>query len=154
MGQPITTILRTPIAPGTAQNQPQAEPLHSKGNAFGKLLQSKIAQADGISLSGHASDRIRQRGLDVTETDLAKLSEAVTKADAKGAKDTLFLMKDNAFLVNIKNRVIVTVIDQQKLKDDIFTNIDSVAIVPKDGEQNSTHQSTGQDLLARMPLAR
>ena len=151
MAQNINTILRSPIVPGQVNDKSKVDSLHTENNAFGKLLQSKIASADGIKLSGHAADRIRQRGLDVSETDLTKLSEAVTKADAKGAKDTLFLMDDNAFLVNIKNRVVVTVMDQQKLKDDIFTNIDSVAIVAKDDNKS---ESNGQDLLSRMPRPR
>ncbi|GEM_PF-136570 len=152
MSKQINTILHTPVVPGNVNNKPKGtKNLHTAENAFGKLLQSKIASADGIKLSGHAADRVRQRGLNVTQTDLTNLSEAVTKADAKGAKDTLFLMGDNAFLVNIKNRVVVTVIDQQKLKDDIFTNIDSVAIVNKDGKSKELN---GQDLLSRMPLAR
>lgn len=151
MAQNINTILHRPILTGQTNEKPKAERLHSGDNAFGKLLQSKLAGAEGIKLSGHAADRIRQRGLNVSEADLTKLSEAVTKADAKGAKDTLFLMEDNAFLVNIKNRVVVTVLDQQKLKDDIFTNIDSVAIVPKEGQGG---ESSGQDLLSRMPRPR
>jgi flagellar operon protein len=38
-------------------------------------------------------------------------------------------MDDLAFIVSVKNRTVITVIDGQHLKDSVFTNIDSAIIV-------------------------
>jgi len=52
----------------------------------------------------------------------------VTRADEKGAKDSLVLLRDLAFIVNVKNRTVVTAVDGEHLKDNVFTNIDSAVI--------------------------
>ncbi len=41
----------------------------------------------------------------------------------------LILEGNKAYIVNIKNRVIVTVKDVSNLKDNIFTNIDGVLMI-------------------------
>ena len=42
---------------------------------------------------------------------MAKIESAIDKAAAKGAKDSLILFKDMAFIVNVNNRTIVTAMD-------------------------------------------
>jgi len=38
-------------------------------------------------------------------------------------------MDDLAFIISVKNRTVITVIDGQNMKDNVFTNIDSAIIV-------------------------
>ena len=64
--------------------------------------------------------------MNLTETDMNKLQEAVNKAEAKGAKDSLIMMKETAFIVNIPNRTVITALDVNKSSENVFTNIDSV----------------------------
>jgi len=51
------------------------------------------------------------------------------KAAAKGSKQSLFMMGDTAMVVSIKNRVVITAVDSDSMKDNVFTNIDSAAII-------------------------
>jgi len=51
------------------------------------------------------------------------------KAAAKGAKQSLFMMGDVGMVVSIKNRVVITAVDQDSMKENVFTNIDSAAII-------------------------
>jgi flagellar operon protein len=60
---------------------------------------------------------------------LALLKDAVNRAEAKGAKESLILMDRLALVVSVKNRTVITAVDDQNLKDNIFTNIDSAVIV-------------------------
>jgi flagellar operon protein len=60
---------------------------------------------------------------------LVKIEDAVERASQKGANESLLLMDDLAFIVSVKNRTVITVIDGQHLKDNVFTNIDSAIIV-------------------------
>jgi len=53
----------------------------------------------------------------------------MTKAAAKGAKDSLMLMDKTAFVVSVANRTVITAVAQDALKDNIFTNIDSAMIL-------------------------
>lgn len=52
-----------------------------------------------------------------------------TKSAAKGAKESLILMQDMAFIVNVKNRTVVTAMDSESMKDNVFTQIDSAVII-------------------------
>jgi flagellar operon protein len=59
---------------------------------------------------------------------MEKLNKAVSGAASKGAKDSLILMPNMAFIVNIPNRTVVTAMDGESIRDNVFTNIDSTVI--------------------------
>ena len=44
-------------------------------------------------------------------------------------KDALILMKETALVVSVKNRTVITAVDEASAKENIFTNIDSAAIL-------------------------
>lgn len=98
-------------------------------------LQSPVAPkpsaiaTDGIKFSNHAIERMRTRGISFTPEDLSRLSDAVGKAAAKGSKDSLILMNDSALIVSVKNNTVVTVMDKNALKENVFTNIDSTIVM-------------------------
>jgi flagellar operon protein len=60
---------------------------------------------------------------------MAKIESAIDKAAAKGAKDSLILFKDMAFIVNVKNRTIVTAMEGSSMQDNVFTQIDSAVVI-------------------------
>jgi flagellar operon protein len=93
--------------------------------SFDKVLDEEITR---VKFSQHAKNRIETRKIDITGEDLAKLDDAVEKAKEKGAKESLILMRDMAFIVNIKSNTIVTALDGEQIKDNVFTNIDSVIL--------------------------
>ncbi len=109
---------------------------HSKGVAgspnkasFKKTLKQQIGERKGINFSAHAEGRLAVRQIDLSRQDLVKIEDAVERASQKGANESLLLMDDLAFIVSVKNRTVITVIDGQHLKDNVFTNIDSAIIV-------------------------
>lgn len=85
--------------------------------------------ANGIKFSNHAIERMQSRGISYTPERLQKLDEAVKKAAAKGSKDTLVLMDDSALIVSVKNNTVVTVMDKNNMKENVFTNIDSTVMI-------------------------
>lgn len=85
--------------------------------------------ADAVKFSNHAVERMQTRGISFNQNDLNRLNEAVTKAAAKGSKDTLVLMNDSALIVSVKNKTVVTVMDKTALKENVFTNIDSTIVM-------------------------
>ena len=95
----------------------------TQGNAFRDLLNKQLVEQE-ISFSKHAVMRTNERNIQVTGEDLTKLEDACSKAGAKGIKDALFIMNDSAFIVNTPNRTVVTAVDKNEMKDNIFTNID------------------------------
>ena len=95
-------------------------------NDFDKLLNEKL---DTLKFSQHALDRLQSRNLQLSESDLKKLSQAVDKAAQKGAKESLVMMNDIALVVSVKNRTVITAMDGNGAEDKIITNIDSAVIL-------------------------
>jgi flagellar operon protein len=122
---------------------PKVIPKELKSNdaatPFDQLLSREFSQLQngdslkevkpGLKFSQHAQGRITSRKLDVGTEAMRKLNEAVDKAAAKGIQDTLVLMDQSAFIVNVKNRTVVTAIDRGSLDANVFTNIDGAVIV-------------------------
>ena len=57
------------------------------------------------------------------------LNQAVAKAREKGAKDTVIIGAEGAFIVNVPNNIVVTTITEQEMKNNVFTNIDSAVLM-------------------------
>lgn len=87
------------------------------------------AEQAALKFSNHAIERMQSRGISYSPQDMARLGEAVQKAAAKGSKDTLVLMDNSALIVSVKNNTVVTVMDKNALKENVFTNIDSTIVM-------------------------
>ncbi len=98
---------------------------------FNAVLRTRLAGRE-ITFSQHAQTRLKSRGIDLSTADLDKIEQATQTAEAKGSRDSLILMNNLGLIVNIKNRTVLTAVDAQNMKDNIFTNIDSTVIVPKE----------------------
>lgn len=121
-------------------NKPKLRDLNS-GNEFKELLeksqnlnrvdpdQTYLATKPQIKFSNHAVERMLHRGIHFSNQDLARLESAIGKAESKGAKDTLVLLNDSALIVSVKNKTVVTVMDKNALKENVFTNIDSTVVI-------------------------
>ena len=83
-------------------------------------------ELEKVKFSNHALKRLESRNIQLSETELNKIQDAVQKAEAKGSKDSLVMMDKTAFIVNIPNKTVVTAIDVANSGENVFTNIDSV----------------------------
>jgi len=97
--------------------------------SFNSYLNAAVEKGNDVKFSGHASERMNLRGINVGFEEVNKLNEAVKRAEEKGSRESLILMNDLAFIVNVKNRTVVTAVDGNSLKDKVFTNIDSTIIL-------------------------
>lgn len=101
------------------------------GPGFSEVLKDS---AEKIKFSNHAQKRIQTRNINLTEDGLSRLSNAIDSADKHGGKESLVLVDDLAFIINVKDRLVVTAIDNNKIGDGVFTKIDSVVIANKVNE--------------------
>jgi flagellar operon protein len=109
-----------------APQRPSAAGAPAPGaQAFGDLLAQKLGQTRPLQFSGHASARIRERNIAVDE---ARLGAGVDRAAAKGARTTLVLVDQAAFVVAAQNRTVITAVDREHMREQVFTNIDSAVI--------------------------
>ena len=102
---------------------------HTPGASFETLLQEQLQKNMGLRFSKHAMERVDQRGIALTEDLIDNLTNAVSKARAKGARDVVVIDTKQAFIVNIPNNMVVTTITGHEMKENVFTNIDSAVIL-------------------------
>ena len=69
------------------------------------------------------------RGISLGREDVQRLESGVQKMADKGAQSSLLLMNDSAYVVSVKNRTVITAMDMQTARENVFTNIDSVAFL-------------------------
>lgn len=60
---------------------------------------------------------------------MERLNEGLKLAVEKGLSDPLILVGSTAFVVNVKNNKVITVVNQENLKGTVFTNIDGTVLV-------------------------
>ncbi len=96
--------------------------------SFQEILDQKLTN-NGITFSKHANLRTIERNIEVTQKDLERLGDACEKVREKGIRDALIVMNDSAFIVNAPNRTVITVVDKEEMKSNIFTNIDGALFI-------------------------
>jgi flagellar operon protein len=108
----------------TRQPNPRKAPVGAgSGPDFGTILQ------DQLKVSSHAQTRLQSRNIELGKEEWERVMQGVDKAAAKGARESLVMVDDVALIVSIKNRTVITAVDKNNLKDQVFTNIDSAVVV-------------------------
>lgn len=102
----------------------KSTPLNTARSNFKEMLEDRL-----VHFSNHAVKRLEQRGIELKPEQLNKIESAIDSAAAKGAKESLILLKDMALIVNVHNRTVVTAMDGSSMKDNVFTQIDSAVII-------------------------
>ncbi len=110
----------------SVQSSPIVNKSEQKDGLFESILQQKIIKGNGsdIKFSKHAEMRLQARNINLSETQKDKIGNAINRAGEKGVKDSLVVVDDFAFVVNIKNRTVITALNSKELKENVFTNID------------------------------
>lgn len=121
--QPIQAPVRpkNPAVPGAGKAAPGSTP-------FAKVLDERLP-GQPVRLSQHAVERLKSRGITLSETDMKQLAGAVDRVAQKGGKESLIMLGDAALVVSVKNRTVVTAMDRQGMKGNVFTNIDSAVVL-------------------------
>ena len=99
--------------------------------SFADVLQRRLnerAVGRALVFSGHARDRLATRGISLAPQQLSRLQAGVDRAAGKGARDSLVLLDDLAFVVNVKSRTVITAVAGQSKREGVFTQIDSAVI--------------------------
>ena len=100
------------------------------GKSFQEILESRqLGTGSEVKFSKHASGRLAERNIRLTENQMDRLTEGAKKAGAKGIKESLVIADQLAFIVNIPNNTVVTAMNQQDAAENVFTNIDGAVII-------------------------
>jgi flagellar operon protein len=109
--------------------QQQASRAAETVQPFDALLQSTVDRGVALKFSAHAKERLSLRNINLSAEDLNRMNDAVNKAASKGARQSLLVMDNQAFIVSVPNRTVITALDGGSMKENVFTNIDSAVIV-------------------------
>jgi flagellar operon protein len=90
------------------------------------LAKAQHPESQGVRFSNHAQKRLETRHITLSDDGISRLASAVDKAEKRGGKESLVLVDDLAFIVNVKDRLVVTALDAQSRGEGVFTQIDSV----------------------------
>lgn len=100
---------------------------YNKSN-FSDILNEAINKnSEEYTLSKHAADRLKE--INFTATDMEKIAKGFKMAEDKGAKNSVMLYKDVALIASIENKTVITAVEKERSKENVFTNIDSVVIL-------------------------
>lgn len=97
--------------------------------SFESILQHKLQQKQEIKFSKHANMRLDARNIELSTEQIEKIENGIKKAEEKGIKETLMLIDNIALVINIKNKTVLTALDQQETKSYVFTNIDGAVLL-------------------------
>ncbi len=102
--------------------------------SFQEILAQKALDHAGpatgnLKFSKHAASRLADRNIDLSEEQLTRLNNGAWKAKQKGIKDSLVIVDDLAFIVNVPNNTVVTAMDSTDTNDNVFTNINGAVII-------------------------
>ena len=104
--------------------------------SFNDILKKKLEEnrsdpkdrIQDIMFSKHAINRLESRNISLTDSQMDRLNEGTKKAGEKGIKESLVLVDEFAFIVNVSNKTVVTAMDKTSNEENIFTNIDGAVI--------------------------
>jgi len=118
--------VQAPLRPNPALRQGGGPPVAD--SPFARVLDQKLP-GQPVRLSQHAQERLKSRGITLSDADMTKLAGAVDSVAQKGGKDSLIMMGNAALVVSVKNRTVVTAMDRQGMQGTVFTNIDSAVVL-------------------------
>lgn len=114
------------------QSQPHQRPGQLKQSvpkqSFVEQLNNALAPQP-LKVSKHATERLTERNITISEAEWAHVTDKVNEAKAKGIRDSLVLMEQAALIVSAKNSTVITAMDRKEAKDQLFTNIDGTIIL-------------------------
>lgn len=112
---------------------PKKDQTRVEGQSFADTLAQKVnlPESQTLRFSNHAQKRLETRDIALTDDGLARLASAVDKAEKRGGRESLVLMDEMAFIVNVKDRIVVTAMDANQRGEGVFTQIDSVVLADK-----------------------
>ena len=121
---------------GVSTDRSKNPKIGSGGDAgeFGRVFDQTIGQdlnqvKAPLKFSAHASQRLSDRKIQLNQETMAKISDAVDRAEAKGVEESLVLTPEAALIVSVKNRTVITALDRNALQGNVFTNIDGAVIL-------------------------
>ena len=109
------------------KNTNQSAGTPNKTQSFKDVLNSVVNEKENFTISKHAALRLKE--INFTEEDMKAVEKGFEIAKEKNSKNAVMIYKNTALIASIENKTIITAVNKERAKDNIFTNIDSVVIL-------------------------
>lgn len=111
------------------EKQKVVKPANTAQATFSEILQERrqVNENKELKFSKHANERLNSRNIDLSESQLQRLEDGAKRAQEKGINESLVMVDNLAFIVNVKNNTVVTAVNDKE--DKVFTNIDGAVIM-------------------------
>lgn len=103
-----------------------------QGLSFQEILEKTSSAKENlpsVTFSKHANERLASRNINLNDDQIDRLNKGVMQAKEKSINESLVMMDNIAFIVNVKNNTVITAMDQENNDSNVFTNIDGAVIV-------------------------
>lgn len=95
---------------------------------FNDILNEAINKdSNEYTLSKHAAERLKE--INFTDVDMDQIAKGFKMAQDKGSRNSVMIYKDVALIASIENKTVITAIEKERAKENVFTNVDSVVIL-------------------------
>ena len=96
-------------------------------NSFESILRKRLVEESGLKFSKHANERLASRNINLSDEQMLRLENGTKLAEQKGIRESLVMLDNMAFIVNVTNNTVITAVNSGEEK--IFTNIDGAVII-------------------------
>lgn len=104
-------------------------PLNKQKKEANINFQDILTKTEGIKISKHAEERLRERNIHINEHQWEKIEKKINEAKHKGVKDSLVVMNDSTLLISAENNTVITAMNKSEATSRIFTNIDGTILM-------------------------
>lgn len=112
---------------GQISNKDVVEKQSKEGQSFKQILSDTIDQKNGFNISKHAALRLNE--INFTNEDMKNIEKGFRIAESKNSKNTIMIYKDVALIASVENKTLITAVEKERAKENVFTNVDSVVIL-------------------------
>lgn len=95
--------------------------------SFNALLTEQTTNQ--LKVSKHAFNRLQERNIHINDQQWEHITNKVFEAKSKGVNDSLVLTDNVALIVSAKNATVITAMDRNEIRNQLFTNIDGTIVM-------------------------
>ncbi len=122
----MTDAFRVQLAKAAGAVEQTQKPVSASAPVQGPSFSETLQNVQNVKFSTHAQKRLQTRDINMNDDNVSRLSNAIDKAEKRGGKSSLVMVDDLAFIVNVRDRMVVTALDANQRGEGVFTQIDSV----------------------------
>lgn len=112
------------------------ESLPGFGDALEQLLVSSSStptpapsSSSGLCFSKQVHARMKDQNIELHTEDLSELEDTISRLNKQGARESLVLMDDHAFLVGVLDRQVIALMTRREAAETIFSQVDSAVAI-------------------------